>query len=377
MTTDPDTLISSGALETTIIEVNDQGPPGIQGPPGPQGPVGAPGIPGNQGPTGPQGAQGPTGPQGPQGLTGSGSGDMLRSLNLSDVANVITARNNLGAAPVASPTFTGTPAAPTPTAGDNTTKLATTAFVAGSIALPGYLSGLTLSTAGPSSTMTVAPGVASDSTGALLMRLATSMSKTTSVWTAGSGNGGLDSGAIAANTTYHWFLIGRTDLSAFDVTFSLSPTAPTMQSGYTFKRRIGSWRTNASSQWTLMTQIGDDFLLATIVGELNGANPGITTAFLQTLSAIPIGISVKAMFNLALAGSPGQAISWSPLVAGAVSTCQEVVVGSSSTIAMFVPAFIYTDTSARVYLRVTVASGLQLFVQSSGWTDRRGRDGGI
>lgn len=34
-----------------------------------------------------------------------------------------------GAAALASPTFTGIPAAPTPTAGDNTTKIATTAFV--------------------------------------------------------------------------------------------------------------------------------------------------------------------------------------------------------------------------------------------------------
>jgi hypothetical protein len=39
-------------------------------------------------------------------------------------------------APLASPTFTGTPAAPTPTAGDNSTKIATTAFVAA-----GFLSG--------------------------------------------------------------------------------------------------------------------------------------------------------------------------------------------------------------------------------------------
>jgi hypothetical protein len=37
-------------------------------------------------------------------------------------------------APLASPTFTGTPAAPTPTAGDNTTKVATTAFVTTAIA---------------------------------------------------------------------------------------------------------------------------------------------------------------------------------------------------------------------------------------------------
>jgi hypothetical protein len=36
-------------------------------------------------------------------------------------------------APLANPTFTGTPAAPTVTAGDSTTKLATTAFVSGAV----------------------------------------------------------------------------------------------------------------------------------------------------------------------------------------------------------------------------------------------------
>jgi hypothetical protein len=39
-----------------------------------------------------------------------------------------------GGAPIVSPTFTGTPAAPTPTAGDSSTKLATTAFVGTAIA---------------------------------------------------------------------------------------------------------------------------------------------------------------------------------------------------------------------------------------------------
>lgn len=43
----------------------------------------------------------------------------------------------LAAAPLASPAFTGTPTAPTPTAGDNSTEIATTAFVAGA----GYLTG--------------------------------------------------------------------------------------------------------------------------------------------------------------------------------------------------------------------------------------------
>ena len=38
-----------------------------------------------------------------------------------------------GLAPLASPAFTGTPTAPTPTAGDNSTKIATTAFVQGAL----------------------------------------------------------------------------------------------------------------------------------------------------------------------------------------------------------------------------------------------------
>jgi hypothetical protein len=44
------------------------------------------------------------------------------------------ASTNLGLATLASPTFTGTPAAPTATAGTNTTQIATTAFVATSYA---------------------------------------------------------------------------------------------------------------------------------------------------------------------------------------------------------------------------------------------------
>lgn len=45
-----------------------------------------------------------------------------------DLQNALNAK-----APIASPTFTGTPAAPTPTAGDNTTKLATTQFVSDAV----------------------------------------------------------------------------------------------------------------------------------------------------------------------------------------------------------------------------------------------------
>lgn len=53
--------------------------------------------------------------------------DLLDALGISSISGLQTALN--AKAPLASPALTGTPSAPTPAAGDNTTKLATTAFV--------------------------------------------------------------------------------------------------------------------------------------------------------------------------------------------------------------------------------------------------------
>ena len=56
-------------------------------------------------------------------------GVLSKANNLSDVGSASASLNNLGGAPLASPAFTGTPAAPTATLGTNTTQLATTQFV--------------------------------------------------------------------------------------------------------------------------------------------------------------------------------------------------------------------------------------------------------
>lgn len=65
---------------------------------------------------------------------------LQRSLNFSDIGNAATARSNLGAAPLASPAFTGTPTVPTAAAGTNTTQAASTAFVRNEIANHWYAS---------------------------------------------------------------------------------------------------------------------------------------------------------------------------------------------------------------------------------------------
>jgi hypothetical protein len=121
---------------------------GATGPAGAQGSAGTPGTPGAVGATGPAGAQGAagtvgaTGPTGLQGSAGTAGGvGATGPTGTAGAVGVATATPPLNLAgstlsidlsayaPLASPTFTGDPKAPTPTAGDNDTSIATTAFV--------------------------------------------------------------------------------------------------------------------------------------------------------------------------------------------------------------------------------------------------------
>jgi hypothetical protein len=99
----------------------------------------------------------------------------------------------------------------------------------------------------------VGAGVVGDSTGVEGIRLASTLTKTTSVWADGSAVGGLDAGSIAASTWYYVYVIkalgSENAADTTDVLFSTSATAPTMPSGYTLRRMIGAVKTNGSSQF--------------------------------------------------------------------------------------------------------------------------------
>lgn len=103
--------------------VGPQGPIGLTGSTGATGPTGATGSPGATGATGATGSTGATGATGPSGVVIAtspilyDSGTQTVSIDLSNIA------------PINSPTFTGTPAAPTQSSVDNSTALATTAYV--------------------------------------------------------------------------------------------------------------------------------------------------------------------------------------------------------------------------------------------------------
>jgi hypothetical protein len=253
------------------------------------------------------------------------------------------------------------------------------------VSLKGYLFGLTLSTAGSSATFSIAAGEAVDNANNALMALASSLSKTTSAWAVGSGNGGLDTGTIAANTWYHAYLIKRTDTGVVDALVSLSATAPTLPTSYTLSRRIGSMRTNGSSQWTKFIQTDNTFIWDVPVNDVNATAPG-TAAVTRTLST-PLGVSVEAL--VVAGGSTTNAGTDSPAAIylsdlGATDSAANATTGIASAVifdnettgfALHVPVRVRTNTSSQIRSRLQLsAAGTVLYIDTTGWIDFRGRD---
>lgn len=236
--------------------------------------------------------------------------------------------------------------------------------------VPNYLSGLTLSTIGASQdTVTIAAGVANDTTNTVLMNLASAISKKTGSWAVGTGNGGLDTGAIAINTWYHFYLIERTDTGVVDVIFSLSASAPALPTNYTLYRRIGSLKTNGSSLWNLYTQSGDQFIWAISVND----NNSVTASRASITLTVPTGIIVTALFRANLANGSSNAVIYTSLFetdqAPNATGLADLSNANGGTCAGDFARL--TNTSAQIGGRGT--GSLTPTLNTYGWIDTRGK----
>ena len=233
----------------------------------------------------------------------------------------------------------------------------------------GYISDLTLSTAGGSGTMTIAAGIASDSTNTAMMNLVASISKTTAAWAVGSGNGGLDTGVIANNTWYHFHEITRVDTGVVDVLFSLSVGAPTLPASYTLFRRIGSRKTDGSGHWISFSQNGDEVLWTAPVLDMNAVG-ALNSGQLVSLT-VPPGVKVWAEIELV-----GAYVSLSTAFAfwaldGNQAQYQLVAISTSNGYAYIV---LRTNTSGQVGWIASAAGGATISLTTLGFIDRRGKD---
>lgn len=248
--------------------------------------------------------------------------------------------------------------------------------------LRSYLAGLQLSTAGSSSSVSVSAGVATDSTNASMIVLPSAISKTTGAWVAGNSAGGLDTGTIAANSWYAFFAITNTTSGAVDIIFTKevagTPPSPTLPSGYTLSRYIGSAQTDSSSNWVFFIQNGDQFSRAGAVSS-DQTNPG-ASAVTVTLSSIPLGVVVSPAMNVAHFASSG---SNGDLILSSLALADQTP--SSGTASMLrynasvntnVPvSSVVTNPSAQIRFRVSASgAGDEFIIYTFGWIDRRGRD---
>jgi hypothetical protein len=331
-----------------------------------------------------------------------------------EAARVILAAATALKADIASPALTGVPTAPTAALATNTTQIATTAFVlansaAGGVTsiagntgaftlaggltnstnalkidtpvLRGYLSGLTLSTAGASNTYGIALGAVVDSTSTDFMKLTSAYTKTTGAWAVGTGNGSWDGGGVGPASTvgwYHVYLIKRPDTGVVDVAVSQNPTSPTIgvniPAAYTLFRRIGAIRTNGSFQWQKFNQLGDEFLWD--ADDAGGspwisATPGVTTAQTKVVM-VPTGVQVAALLRVQLSGPAS--VNWliSPLDQSDQSAASVITLSTNGTGFNAGEIQVRTDTSAQVRSRVNTTTGV-IYGTTKGWIDTRGK----
>lgn len=241
-----------------------------------------------------------------------------------------------------------------------------------------YLSGLVMSTAGGSATMSIAAGMAVDSTNAVLMQGAAS-SKTTSAWAVGSATGGkLNAAAIANNTWYAWFIIYRSDTGVVDYGFDTAANAssPTLPTSYTHWRRIGWGRTDGAATWVKFVQDGERWWWDVPVLDLSAAI-GVARA----AQALLVPPSTRAVFTLS-AVDPGTAAFQAVMLtetgqtdtAPNVNGLHSLRYGSGAATASTGSAEfqLKADSSSQINIRGTAAH--TCYITTKGWIDTRGRD---
>lgn len=198
----------------------------------------------------------------------------------------------------------GVATARTHTLPDAAGTVALTSDTYGGAVLRGHISGLLLANNGADANndIDISVGEATDSTATYLLKLTSAITKRLdAAWAAGTNQGGIDTGSEAASTWYHVWLIRKDSDGSADVLFSTSVSSPTMPSGYTAKRLIGSVYNDASSalQAFVCAETANGIVVqwSTPVLDINLANTLTTTAQLNTLS-VPVGYKVKAFFNV-------------------------------------------------------------------------------
>jgi hypothetical protein len=210
-------------------------------------------------------------------------------LNLTDVTGV-------GGAPIANPAFTGTPTAPTPAPGNNSTAIATTAFVTA-----GFLSSASIAGLAPlaSPAFTGVPTAPTPTPGTNTGQLATTAFVTAAIVASTTGVSSFNTrtGAVVLNSTDITTAGGAALASP---TFTGTPNAPTAAPG------------------TATTQIATTAFVTAAIGAAGGV-----TTFMGRSGAVTLTTAdITAAGGAVLAGPAFTGVPTAPTAAPGTSTTQ-------------------------------------------------------
>ena len=135
----------------------------------------------------------------------------------------------------------------------------------------------------------ISAGFTLDSTYAYPLQTTTSMTKRLdATFTAGTNQGGMDTGAPANNTFYYVWVIRKDSDASIDFLFSTSASSPTMPSGYTYKRFTGwSFRTGGTAAIIGFIHAGNRFYYKSPPGLEVDTTTLTTTRVNSTRSYLP------------------------------------------------------------------------------------------
>lgn len=249
----------------------------------------------------------------------------------------------------------------------------------------GYLSGFAMANnaSTPNTTINVSAGSARSSDNTVSINLTGTLRgilQASGAWAAGDNQNKLDTGARANNTWYHVFAIRRTSDRAADILFSLSPTAPTMPTGYSGFRRIGSIRTDGSGNirqfnMTVTASGRRLFSWTTPIMDVSQVTLG-TTATLYALS-VPSGVIVESKLNtfnyvnnsVVYYSDPATAdLAPANSTAYAGFTCGYGAVTDATIDALGAQLSVITNSSSQIRARANVAS-TTVSILTLGWEE--------
>ena len=283
--------------------------------------------------------------------------DAARSILIGNNALAASATSTELTALRANPVFSGNGSVPNLPASNNSPSIPNSKLihdvVLDRLFLQGFLNGLITSRNVTTPNTHIDIGVGASWVGdRIIQNVATFTKRLDAIWLAGSGNGGLFSGARAANTWYHLFVLRNDTTGVIDFGFDTSVSAANRPAGWT-SRIIWSVRTDASSNIIPYAQVGDNCIWATPPLDLNQV--GSISSANGTLYAIsvPLGLSVSANLLAFGNGSAAQLHFFSsPLcvdLAATITSGGRFTLQTGNTFAMSID--LVTNTASQIRVR--------------------------